>query len=65
MAGITFFKSSSGGSIVRVALINGICAKHDAISNAVVAEYGYLQDKFGPEGVKFYGYALDYTNWKP
>lgn len=48
---------------MRVALINGICAKHDAISNAVVAEYGYLQDKFGPEGVKFYGYALDYTNW--
>jgi len=48
---------------VRVALINGICTKHDAISNAVVAEYSYLQEKFGPEGVKFYGYSLDYPDW--
>ena len=48
---------------MRVALVNGICARHDAISNAIVAEYECLLDKFGPNGAKFYGYALDYPDW--
>lgn len=48
---------------MRVALVNGMCTKHDAISNAVVAEYSYLHEKFGSDGVKFYGYSLDYTGW--
>jgi len=48
---------------VKVALINGICTRHDAISNAVVAEYAHLEEKFGLDGVKFYGYGLDYPGW--
>lgn len=45
---------------MKVALINGICVKHDAISNAIVAEYHHLEGVFGRAAVKFYGYALDY-----
>lgn len=45
---------------MKVALINGICVRYDAISNAVLAEYHHLASAFGDAAVMFYGYALDY-----
>lgn len=48
---------------MRIAIVNGICVKHDAISDAIVAERRYLVEKFGPENVRFFGYKLDALGW--
>ena len=48
---------------MRIAIIYGVCVKHDAISNAIAAEYRYLSERFGPDGVKFFGYQLEYPGW--
>ena len=46
---------------MRVSYINSICARHDAISNAIHSEVSLLQRTYGAE-VRLFAYRCDYPN---